>query len=139
MEDIMLIVHYLGLAMGLGTSFAFMFVGIAASKMDSEDGARFQRNAFALSTMGHVGLTLLIVSGLYLIIPFFGSLGEHPFLVAKLILVVVLATLIGMISGRARRAIRNNDSEKLRSVAGLGRFALLTGIAIVIMAVLQFH
>jgi len=33
MRDAMLIVHLLGLAMGLGTSFAFMFIRIAKSNL----------------------------------------------------------------------------------------------------------
>jgi len=40
MREAMLIIHFLGLAMGLGTSFAIMFLGIAGSKMDKEEGKK---------------------------------------------------------------------------------------------------
>jgi hypothetical protein len=33
MRDFMLILHFIGLAMGLGTSFANMYLGRAASKL----------------------------------------------------------------------------------------------------------
>jgi len=61
----MLIVHLLGLVMGLGTSFA-------------------------LSTMHHLGITMLIISGLYLMSPFWMTLNARPLLITKLILVLVL-------------------------------------------------
>lgn len=32
MRDIMLILHFIGLAMGLGTAFAHMFIGILVAK-----------------------------------------------------------------------------------------------------------
>lgn len=38
MREAMLIVHFLGLAMGLGTSFAFMFLGMVSDKMEKEEG-----------------------------------------------------------------------------------------------------
>ena len=66
MREAMLIVHLLGLVMGLGNSFAFMFLGIAGSKMEKEEGKKFALNTFAISTMGHIGITMLIISGLYL-------------------------------------------------------------------------
>ena len=41
MREVMLIVHFIGLAMGLGTSFGFVFLGIAASKLQKEDTKKF--------------------------------------------------------------------------------------------------
>ena len=62
MRETMLIIHFLGLAMGLGTSFAFMFLGIAGSKMDKEEGKTFALKTFSLGTMGHIGLVMLILA-----------------------------------------------------------------------------
>ncbi|MCB0639038.1 MAG: hypothetical protein KDC54_20555, partial [Lewinella sp.] len=64
MREAALIIHFIGLAMGLGTSFAFMFLGIASSKMEKNDGINFMLKAMSISRMGHIGLTLLILSGL---------------------------------------------------------------------------
>ena len=57
MRDIMLIIHFIGLAMGLGTSLAFMFLGIASSKMEKKDAEQFTLKTLVLSRMGHIGLT----------------------------------------------------------------------------------
>ncbi len=138
MYEAMKITHFIGLAMGVGTSFAFMFIGIAASKMPPEEGSKFYKNALAISKMGHIGLTLLVLSGLYLIRNLWGTIGDSPLLLTKLILVVVLGGLIGMISSRAKKAVKENDDAKLQSLAPFGKLALLTGLAIIVLAVLQF-
>jgi uncharacterized membrane protein len=134
----MLIIHFLGLAMGVGTSFGFLFLGIAGSKMEKEEGKKFTLNAFAMSTMGHIGLTMLIISGLYLITPFWGALGSMPLLVAKLALVLTLTFSVILASVYSNRAKKGDTGSNLKKVALLGRITLLSGIAIVVLAVLIF-
>ena len=134
MREAMLIVHLLGLVMGLGTSFAFMFLGIAGSKMEKEEGKKFALNTFALGTMGHIGISMLIISGLYLMTPFWMSLNARPLLIAKLILVLVLTISIIVTSVYAKRAKKGNTELYLKKIATLGKVALLTGIGIVLLA-----
>lgn len=129
MRDVMLIVHFLGLAMGLGTSFAFFFLGIAKSKMDSS----------ILSTMGHIGLSMLIISGLYLMTPFWGALSAMPMLIAKLLLVLVLTISVIVATVYSKRAKKGDTETNLKKVAFVGKVALLSGLLIVILAVLIFH
>ena len=129
MRDGMLIVHFLGLAMGLGTSFAIFFLGIAKSKMDSS----------ILSTMGHIGLSMLIISGLYLITPFWGALSVMPMLIAKLLLVLVLTIAVILAAVYSKRAKKGDTESNLKKLVFTGRVALLSGILIVILAVLIFH
>ena len=138
MREAMLIVHFLGLAMGVGTSIGFTFLGIAASKMEQEEAKKFTINTFALSTMGHIGLTLLILSGGYLMTPYWASLTSMPLMMAKLALVLLLilfVVLAGIASGKAKRG----DDSQLKKLPGIGRLALLAGVAIVVLAVLVFQ
>ena len=138
MRDALLIFHFLGLAMGLGTSLAFMFFGIAASKMEKNEAMKFTLNTFALSRMGHIGITLLVLSGIGLMTPYWRSLTEMPLLMVKLFLVLVLAGLIGMISARAKKAQAGDTEKHLAAIAAFGKISLLTGIIIVVLAVLIF-
>jgi uncharacterized membrane protein len=138
MRDVMLILHFIGLAMGLGTSFAFMFLGRAASRMESVEAEKFRMQTFVLSRMGHIGLALLIISGGYLMTPFWAVLGSSPLLMAKLLLVLALAAIIGIISGKVRKA-KQGDASKLVGIEPLGIIGLLLGVMIVILAVLVFH
>lgn len=52
----MLILHFIGLAMGLGTAFAHAFIGFQAIK--STNNEAIDLNSKALSQMGTVGLVL---------------------------------------------------------------------------------
>jgi len=137
MREIMLILHFIGLAMGLGTSFAFFFLGRASAKMEPEAGKNFIMNAFSISTMGHIGLGLLFISGGYLMTPYWSILGSSPILIIKLILFLVLGALIGIISSKAKKA-RKGDASQMKAIPVLGPIALLTGIAIVVCAVIFF-
>ncbi len=138
MRETALIIHFVGLAMGLGTSFAFMFLGIAAQKLELPERAKFMGTAMILTRMGHIGLTLLLLSGLYLIIPYHRMLLEMPYFLAKLILFLVLGGLIGVITKMGKKAV-SGDSSQFLKIAKLGRFTLLTTLLIVILAVLSFH
>lgn len=139
MKDTMLIIHFLGLAMGLGTSFGFMFLGFASAKMEPAAAREFRMNTFALSRMGHLGLALLIISGLYLITPYWSVLGEMPLLIAKLVLVVLLGAVIGIVSSTARKLKAGDPGASPGKVEALGKVAMLTAVAIVVLAVLIFH
>lgn len=139
MREIMLIVHFIGLAMGIGTSFAFMFLGIASAKMEEKEAMKFRLNTFALSKMGQIGLTLLVLSGLYLMTPYWASLGANPLLITKLVLVLMLGALIGIISSIVKKAKKGDAEAQLKKVEPLGKLALLTGLAIVIIAVYVFR
>ena len=139
MKDAMLIVHFIGLAMGLGTSLGFMFLGIAAGKMEKSEALKFSLNTLAMSRMGHIGLALLVISGIYLMTPYWGRLFEIPTLMAKLALVLLLGALIGIISSRGRKARETNSEEALAKIQPIGKISLLTALAIVILAVLTFH
>lgn len=133
----MLIVHFLGLAMGLGTSIAMMIFGIATAKMDPEEAKTFMRKAVVLAYMGKTGLALLILSGGYLMTPYWGSLMDAPMLVAKLSLVVILTVLISMISVYLKQIKRGNDAAMLK-MKKMGQLALPVTLAILVLAVLVF-
>ncbi|MBR9977497.1 MAG: hypothetical protein KFH87_05365 [Bacteroidetes bacterium] len=139
MRDIMLIVHFIGLAMGLGTSFAHLFLGKAAARMDAADARKFRLQSFALNNMGHIGLALLIISGGYLMTPYWNMLPASPMLIAKLSLVLVLGALLGIISAKVRKARQGDADTHLRKIAPLGRIALVTTVVIIVLAVYVFH
>jgi uncharacterized membrane protein len=139
MRDIMLIIHFIGLAMGLGTSFGFMFLGMASSKMHKEEGLKFQLNTMSLSRMGHIGMVLLFISGVALMTPYWGMLASTPLLISKLVLVLVLAALIGVISFIGKKAFQGDAETQLKKIEPLGKIALLTGLIIAILAVYIFH
>ena len=138
MRDVMLIVHLLGLVLGVGTSFAFLFLGFRTAKLDSSEAPKYAVNNLYLGTMGHIGLTMLIISGGYLMTPYWPILPTNPLLIAKLTLVLILCIFI-IVVGMAARKAKKGDMTYLKKIKRLGPVTLLISIGIVILAVLVFH
>ncbi len=139
MREAMLIIHFLGLTMGLGTSFGYMFLGMAASKMPKDEAMKFSLQSFVLSKMGTIGLILLVLSGGYLMTPYWATLTERPFLMIKLALVAVLIVLIIALNMTMSKAKKGDFITHLKKIQLLGRISMLTAITIVILAVLNFR
>lgn len=138
MREVMLIVHLLGLAMGVGTSFALLFLGIRGAKLEGEEAPKYAVNNLYLATMGHIGLTMLIISGGYLMTPYWPKLPTNPLLIAKLTLVLILTIFI-IVAGMAARKAKKGDLTQLKKIKKLGPVTLLISISIVILAVMVFR
>lgn len=139
MRDTMLIFHFIGLAMGLGTSLAYIFLGIAASKMEKKEARNFTMKNFALSKMGYIGLFLLVLSGGYLMTPYWKVLADMPLLITKLTLVLVLIIELFIIHSFMVKAKKGGAETSLKKIKILGRLALITTLIIVVLAVSVFH
>ncbi|MEX0985856.1 MAG: hypothetical protein WD052_00170 [Bacteroidales bacterium] len=139
MRETMLILHLLGLAMGLGASFALVFLGRAGSKMDAAGKLKFSKDIHTLTILGNIGIGLLIITGGYLMTPFWSILGSTPLLIAKLLLVLGFAAFMGVIGATAKRAKNNKEELNLKKIDLFSKLALLTGLIIVIFAVNVFH
>ncbi|HTE32222.1 MAG TPA: hypothetical protein VK666_17700 [Chryseolinea sp.] len=139
MREIMLILHFVGLTMGLGTSFAHAFLGIVTSKMTADEATKFRLHSLVLSKMGNTGIVFLIVSGLYLITPYWNVLPSLPLLILKLALVVILVVLIAMINLSTKKAEKGDPEVQLKKMEQLGKMTLLIGSIIVVLAVYIFH
>ena len=139
MRELMLILHFVGLTMGLGTSFAHAFLGIATSKMTASEVTKFRLHSLVLSRMGNIGIVLLIVSGLYLITPYWKILPSMPLLILKLALVVILVALLTMINLLTKKAEKGDPEVQLKKMEQLGKMTLIIGSTIVVLAVYIFH
>ena len=95
-------------------------------------------NALALGRMGHIGLGLMILSGIFMIVPYWPMIGEMPLLIAKLTLVLFLAAVIGINTSLARKAKAGNMAV-IPKMAMMGRVALITSVTIIVLAVLVFR
>ena len=51
MREPMLILHFIGLVMGVGTSFAHAFLSQVTSKMTAEEATKFQVHSLVLGRM----------------------------------------------------------------------------------------
>ena len=78
MRLFMLILHFVGLALSVGTGFAYLFLGLSTRKMDKDEARELFIKTLPIQKMSHIGLFLLIVSGGYLMTPYWDSLTAKP-------------------------------------------------------------
>lgn len=139
MRETMLILHFIGLSMGLGTGFAHAFLGSITSKMTAEEATKLRLQSLVLSKMGNIGIILLLISGLYLATPYWTTLTSLPLLMTKFALVVILIILIFLINLAGKKAINGDAEAQFKKMEVLGKMTLVVALAIVIVAVNVFH
>lgn len=140
MRDPLLILHFIGLSMGLGVGFTHMFIGIASKKWTQDETlAIYTKLIKPLDIMGHAGFGLLIISGLGLLHPYFKTFGSMPMLHAKFTLVFILLALVIYMTKLGKKMVATQDKEILSKLEKWGGITHFVGIGVVICAVLTFH
>jgi hypothetical protein len=138
LNQFLLVLHFLGLAMGLSVSFSNMVMAGLIDKATPGERPILGRFPFAMTRVGDIGLTLLIVSGLGLLFLKYGGLSAMPVTFhIKLTLVVVLIGIIGYIHSLLKK-LKNGDASVGPRIQAAGKAAFVTALAIVIFAVLSF-
>src|SRR6187402_2288414 len=95
---VLLLLHFLGLALGVGASFALFTLRGAARELEPAERAKFMLRALRVMKNGSYGLLLLLVSGLGLFFmrgPGAVMAAGGPAFHAKLTLAVILCGAVG--------------------------------------------
>jgi len=137
--QILLILHFLGLAMGFSVSFAGMVMGAMIARAKPEERPVLGRFLPVMSRVGDIGLVLLWGSGLSLLYLKWGGFANvPPTFHAKITLVVALTLLVGYIHALQAR-VKRGDSTVQGRIQTAGKFAFLVAVGIVVLAVLTFN
>jgi len=137
--ELLLFLHFVGLAMGVGTGFAHLALGIAMKGVPPEERAKVALRNLVLSKNGSIGLLLLIVSGVGLtIMRTIPATFAIPAFHAKLTLVVIFIGVFGYSQALGARAKRENGGPALAKLPVVGRVMFFLGLAIVAAAVIAF-
>ena len=154
MYTALLITHFLGLAIGLGSGFAQFTLALATRDLAPPERGQFMQRAAALGKNGSFGLLLLILSGIGMTTmrgwPATMQWGGGAFH-AKLTLVALMIFFQFMTNGAlmvgvfgylqvlARRARREGGGPAMALLPKVSRVMLSLGIAVVIAAVIAFE
>ena len=137
-NEILLILHFVGLAMGLALPFSSMVMHGLLAKAAPAEQAVLERFPPAMSRVGDIGLMLLIVTGVTMVFTKYGGFTELPWQfrvkMAAVVLLVALVGYIHMLMGKARRG----DAAAGARVPAVGRITFLLGLIAVIFSVLAF-
>jgi hypothetical protein len=134
----LLILHFLGLALGMSTSFANMVMGGLIAAAPPGEKAILGRFPPVMSKVGGGGLILLWVTGLILVFTKWGGFGSMPWQFhAKLTAVVLLTVVVGYVHALQAKAARGDTAAAAR-LPSVGSVATALAIVAVIFAVLTF-
>lgn len=137
----LLFLHFLGLALGVGSSFAMLQLGAAARDLSQEERVKFMLRASAVVKNGGIGLGLLILSGLGML--FVRGVGEvmawgGPAFHAKLTLIVIFIGLFGYVQTVLKKAREAGGGPLMARLPKLGAALLVLGLLIMVTAVIAF-
>jgi uncharacterized membrane protein len=141
MLSLWLILHFLGVALGVGTGFAMLTLGLSTKDLPTAEQGAFMRRASVIGLNGSIGLSLLLISGVGLLltrgVDVVMAWGGGMFHV-KLTLVVVLIAVFGYMQVLIRKS-RNGDTAAAARLPIISKIMLLLGISIIVTAVLAFQ
>jgi hypothetical protein len=137
-DHFLVIVHFIGLALGFSSGFGNMVVAGLISKAAPQDKAVLARVPPALGRLGVIGLVLLWASGLTIVMIRYGGFAilPRPF-VYKLIAVVLLTLTVAYINVLQPRALKG-DAAAMARIQTLGRLSGPLSLLAVIFAVITF-
>ncbi|MBM3778714.1 MAG: hypothetical protein FJW23_10835 [Acidimicrobiia bacterium] len=136
---ILLILHFLGLAMGFGTSFANMVMGGLIDKAAPGEKPVLARFPPAMIRVGDTGLILLWTTGLIMLYTKWGGFGNLPWQFhAKITAVAVLSGVIGYIHVLMKKA-RQGDQAAMARIPAVGKVAFLMAATALVLAVITFN
>ncbi len=138
MRNPMLIIHLLSVATFVGAAFSAFVLSKVANKLETSDKLKVNSVLLTLNYFGKTGLILLIITGGYLMTPYWSALGVMPLFTAKLAFVVLLLIVLVLLSIKAKKAKKEPSDSSFATVRKLNTLNLLLGVAVIVLAVLVF-
>ena len=138
LDYVLVILHFLGLALGMSSGFANMVMAGLIAKAPPEEKRVLARFPPAMGRLGLVGLALLWGSGLAIVWPRYGgfSIMPRPF-IYKLIAVVLLTICVISIHVLQRRA-QAGDASAMAKIQLFGRLTGPLALLAIVFAVITF-
>ncbi len=137
----LLILHFIGLVLGVGTSFAMLRLGVVAKGLEPAERSQFMLRVAALSKNGSIGLALLILTGVGMLLlrgPAEIFRWGGPAFHVKLTLVVITAGLFGYMQSILKKVRDAGGGPLMAKLPKVGAALLGLGVATIIAAVVAF-
>jgi hypothetical protein len=138
LDNVLLMLHFLGLAMGLSTGFATMVMAGVIAKATPDERVVLNRFPPAMSKIGAIGLATLWVTGLLIVYTRYGTFAilPRPFIVkiASVVLLTLCVIYINILMPRAQRG----DQAAMARIQMLGKMTGPFAIIAIIFAVITF-
>ena len=139
MRELILIIHILSLILSLGSMVTFIIIRKDISRLSG------CKSIFALITIrkflniAYIGMFFMIISGLYLIIPYWSAIGTMPLVHIKITAVVlwlIILILLGVSLKRVKPETYLSNDVKIGLLSFL---SVLLGLIVVALAIFAFE
>lgn len=139
MYDFILIIHFVGVAIGAGTSvyMATIKKHTLTHQPDQLKPVMLGLGA-AVSRVGAIGLLLLIISGIILMVMRGGG-GTGWAFSAKMLVVLLIIAMVGALQVLQKRARLEEGPASMLIIKKIAPFGPVLALAAIIFAVLEFH
>jgi uncharacterized membrane protein len=140
MNQALLVLHLLGLGMGLSVPFANIVFGGLLAQGNAGDQATFYRFMPRMGRVGDIGLVLMWITGPTLVFTKYGGFAGLPGIFhAKLLAVVILTIGIGIIHANMRKAVAGDATANARIQLVAKAITFPASLIALICAVLAFN
>ncbi|MEP0323621.1 hypothetical protein [Bauldia litoralis] len=137
--DLLLIGHFLGLAMGFAAGFGNMVMMGLIAKAKAADAVVLSRFPPAIARVSNIGLVLLWITGVILVLIRWNGLASLSVMFWIKMVAVVALTGLAIVMHRLMGRARKGDIRAARQMPLLGRLAGVSALMALIFAVLAFH
>ncbi|SDB40263.1 hypothetical protein [Bauldia litoralis] len=137
--DLLLIGHFLGLAMGFAAGFGNMVMMGLIAKAKAADAVVLSRFPPAIARVSNIGLVLLWITGVILVLIRWNGLAFLSAMFWIKMVAVVALTGLAIVMHRLMGRARKGDIRAARQMPLLGRLAGVSALMALIFAVLAFH
>lgn len=139
LNKILLMLHFVGLAMGLAVPFANLVMAAVMAKASPPEKAILGRFPLVMSKVGKIGLALLWVTGVTMVFTRWAGFSAMAWTFqAKLTAVILLTIVVGYISMLERR-VKKGDMSAMATIQKLGKVAFALALIAIVFAVLTFN
>ena len=137
-NEVVLILHFLGLAMGMSVTFGNIVMLNLITRAAPAEKAVLARFPPAISKVGRAGLGLLWATGLTMVYTRWNGLAGMPWQFHVKLTAVILLTLTVIYLSRLEAQVQRGDAAAAARVQTFGKLASASALIAVIFAVLTF-
>lgn len=139
METLLMTIHFLSLAVGIGGGVATAIAGAQSANEEPSSAMALAKLQSRVGNVGYVALILLWVTGIWMVFAKYGGFGElTASFNLKMLGVLGLTGALTGIQITKRRAIAAGKAPDPARMKMMGQIALLSAVFTVIMAVVTF-
>lgn len=140
METLLMTLHFLSLAVGIGGGVASAIAGAQSAKAEPPGAMALGKLQSQVGNVGYGALILLWITGIWMVYAKYGGFGDLPASFnLKMLGVLGLTAALTAMQVVKRRAMAAGGPPNASTMKMLGQLALLSAVFTIVMAVLTFN